>query len=331
MRPEEAVFVLLSVIGKSDSMIPMELRHLRYFCAVAEERNFTAAGRRLNLSQSGVSGQIRDLEREIGVKLLRRNQRDVALTPEGAVFVEEARDILARAERAVEMARKASHGQSGKLTVGLCGPVTALFLPKLIRTFRKQHPGVTLSLKERAPSEQVGALLNGEIDVAFTRTVPVEAKHLIKSELLFREPVVAAIPKDNPLAKEAKILLSRLTGEPLVLLTREAGPDIFDPIIAMCRRARLTPKMAATAASWQSVLTLVEAGEGIGLIPACVQQLRSNDVVFRPLDGACRLDAIVAWRRDEANAVRESVLDMLRDKRAEWGIGGPNARLGKTA
>jgi DNA-binding transcriptional LysR family regulator len=301
----------------------MELRHLRYFCAVAEERSFTAAGR-LNVSQSGVSGQIRDLEREIGVTLLRRNQREVALTPEGAAFLGEARDILARAERAVEIARKASHGQFGKLTVGLCGPVTALFLPKLIRTFRKQYPGVALSLKERAPFEQVDALLNSEIDVGFTRTVPVEAKHLIKYELLFREPVVAAIAKDNPLAKEEKISVPRLAGEALVLYSREAGPDIFDPIIAMCRRARFTPKVIATIASWQSVLTFVEAGEGIALIPACVQQLRSNDVVFRPLqDGACRLDAIVAWRRDETNAARESVLVMLREKRAEWGIGGP--------
>jgi len=330
--PEVAVFVAVSVIGKNDKMVLMELRHLRYFRAVAEERSFTAAGRRLNVSQSGVSGQIRDLEREMGVTLLSRNRREVALTPEGAAFLTEARDILARAEGAVEIARKASHGEFGKLTVGLCGPVTALFLPKLIRSFRKQYPGVDLSLKERAPFEQVDALRNGEIDLGFTRSVPVEARHLIKSELLFREPVMAAISKDNPLAKEEKISVPRLAQEALVLHSREAGADIFDPIIAMCKRARFTPKIAATAASWQSVLTLVEAGEGLALIPACVQQLRANDVVFRPLrDGACRLDAIVAWRRDEANAVRESVLVMLREKRAEWGMDGPVKRLGRTA
>jgi DNA-binding transcriptional LysR family regulator len=326
------VFILLSVIGKSDNMVSMELRHLRYFCAVAEERSFTAAGRRLNVSQSGISGQIRDLEREIGVALLSRNQREVSLTSEGAAFLKEAHEILARAERAVEIARKASHGHFGKLTVGLCGPVTALFLPKLIRTFRKHHPAVTLVLKERAPSEQVAALVNGEIDVGFTRAVPVEAKHSIKSELLFREAVVAALIKDHPLAKEERISAPRLAREPLVLYSREAGPEIFDPIIAMCTRARFAPKIAATSASWQSILTLVEAGEGIALVPACVQQMRSNDVVFRPLqDGACSLDAIVAWRRNDTNAVRESLLDVLRDKRAEWGIGGPALKLGRTA
>jgi DNA-binding transcriptional LysR family regulator len=189
-----------------------------------------------------------------------------------------------------------------------------------------------LSLKERAPSEQVGALLNGEIDVGFTRTVPVDAKHSIQSELLFREPVVAALTRDNPLAKEEAISIPRLAGEALILHSRESGADIFDPIVAMCKRARFAPRIAATAVSWQSVLTLVEAGEGIALIPACVQQLRSNEVVFRPLTGgACRLDAIVAWRRNEANAVRESVLVMLREKRAEWGIEGPAIRLGRTA
>jgi DNA-binding transcriptional LysR family regulator len=304
----------------------MELRHLRYFCAVADERSFTAAGRRLNVSQSGVSGQIRDLERELGVTLLRRNQRDVSLTAEGAAFLKEARDILARAEAAMEMARKASSGEFGKLALGLCGPVTALFLPKLIRRFRKQYPGVALSLKERAPFEQVDALLSGEIDIGFTRTISAEAKHWIKSELLFREAVVAAIPKDNPLAKEAAVPVPRLAQEPLVMHARETGADIFDPIIGMCTRARFAPKIVATAASWQSVLTLVEAGVGVGLIPACVQQLRSNDVVFRPLrDGSCRLDAIVAWRQDEPSAARDCVLSMLREKRAEWGLEGPGS------
>lgn len=305
---------------------------MRYFCAVAEERSFTAAGRRLNVSQSGVSGQIRDLEREIGVTLFRRDQREVTLTPEGQAFLPEARDILARAERAVTIALKASQGHGGKLTMGLCGPVTALFLPKLIRTFRKQYPGVALGLREYAPFEQVDALLKGDIDVGFTRTVPAEAKHLIKAELLFREPVVTAIPKDHPLANENQIRVPRLAEESLVLYSREAGPDIFDQIIAMCRRARFTPKIRATPNSWQSVLTMVEAGEGIALIPACIQQLRATDIVFRPLHGGgCRLDAIVAWRRNEVNTVRESVLAMLREKRAEWGLEGPPIRMARRA
>src|SRR5271155_3945099 len=119
----------------------MELRHLRYFCAVAELQSFTRAARYLHVSQSGVSGQVRDLENEIRVKLLRRNQREVSLTPEGAVFLREAREILQRSERAIEMTVRASRGQFGKLSIGLCGPATAPFLPRLIRGFRKRQPG----------------------------------------------------------------------------------------------------------------------------------------------------------------------------------------------
>jgi DNA-binding transcriptional LysR family regulator len=327
-----ATFVLLPAIGKNDKLFSMELRHLRYFCAVAEERSFTAAARRLNASQSGLSGQVRDLEREIGVLLLRRDQREVSLTPEGSAFLQEAKAILTRAEQAVNIAVKASQGEFGKLSLGLCGPVTAMFLPKLIRAFRKRYPAVTLSLKEYAPFEQVKALINGDIDLGFTRTVPAEAKHLLKSELLFREPLIAAIPKDHPLAGGERISLSQLAGERLVLFSREAGPDIFDSITAMCKRARFTPKVAANPNSWQSVLTLVEAAEGIALVPACVQQLRSNDVVFRPLrDARCLLDAIVVWRRNETDAVRQSVLAMILEKRDEWGSAGPKIRFGLTA
>ena len=286
----------------------------------------------LNVSQSGVSGQVHALELEIGVKLLRRNHREVALTPEGAVFLAEAREILTHAERAVEMAAQASRGNTGRLSIGLCGPVTALFLPKLIRTFRKRFPAVSVTLKEFAPFTQIRALLEGQIDIGFTRSVPAEMKHLVKAELLFREPVVAAIPKDHALASGERVPVRRLAPEPLILYSREAGPDIFDPILTMCTRARFTPRIAASPDSWSSVLTMVEAGEGIGLIPSCVQQLRSNDVVFRPLqEGGCRLEAIVIWRCHEPQAVLEAMMVMVREKRAEWGIEGPKLRLRRTA
>ncbi len=180
----------------------MELRHLRYFCAVAEHGSFTIAARQLNVSQSGVSGQVRDLEKEVGVALFRRNQREVALTPEGSVFFHEAREILIRADRAVELVVRSSKGVSGTLTVGLCGPVTAAFLPKLIRKFRKQFPGVTLALRERAPSAQIEALLNGHIDIAFTRGIPAEFKPLLCHELFLRELLVVALPKGHTLASE---------------------------------------------------------------------------------------------------------------------------------
>jgi DNA-binding transcriptional LysR family regulator len=294
----------------------MELRHLKYFCAVAEHKNFTVAARRLNVSQSGVSGQVRDLEQEIGLQLFRRNKREVLLTPAGAIFFEEARDILLRAERAIELAHRASEGQSGKLTVGLCGPVTATFLPRVIRTFRKQHPGVALSVRERTPAEQVNALLSGKIDIGFARSVPSDVRHLVGYDLLFREPVILAIPSRHPLAKLDAVPISKLASERLILYAREGAPEVFDSITAMCRKAKFSPKVADTPRSWHSVLTMVESSEGLALIPQCVQHLKGNDIVFRPLrDGGCKLDAMVVWRKNEPSALQESFLRLIKPKR----------------
>ena len=296
----------------------MELRHLRYFCAVAEHKSFTQAASHLNVSQSGVSGQIRDLEKEIGVKLLRRNQREVELTPEGIVFWDEAREILAHADRAVELVKGSSKGKAGKLIVGLCGPVTASFLPSLIQKFRADSPGVTLSLRERVPSEQVEALINREIDLGFTRGVAGGVKHLVNQELLFREPVVVALPSDHPLTKETSIPVTALGASRLLLYGRDGATEVFDGIVAMFKRARVSPTIADTPQSWQTLLTMVEAGEGVGLVPECVQQLHSNGVIFRPLAGkGCLLDAILVWRRSEVNALLEQFLSLIRKKRSE--------------
>jgi DNA-binding transcriptional LysR family regulator len=292
----------------------VELRHLRYFCAVAEHRSFTLAARQLNVSQSGVSGQVKDLEHELGVTLLQRTQREVRLTPDGMVFWEEAREILRRAEQAIILARRSSEGKTGKLTIGLCGPVTAIFLPRLIRRFRRQFPDVALALRERAPSEQMEALLTGQIDVGFMRGVVNEAKPLVNQSLLFRESLLAAFPKGHPLAAEETVSLASFSQLPLVLYCREGAPEVFDAIVTMCRRAKFSPRIADTPSSWQAVLTTVEAGEGVALVPACVQHLRTEDVVFRPLRGvSAKLDAIVAWRRSETNAtVAKFVAELQR-------------------
>jgi DNA-binding transcriptional LysR family regulator len=295
----------------------MELRHLKYFCAVAQHKSFSIAARHLNVSQSGVSGQVQDLERELGFPLLRRNKRAVALTAEGIVFYDEAKDILARASRAVEMASQAAKGESGHLTVGLCGPVTAPFLPKLIRTFRIKHPAVKLSIRERLPSEQLDALLNGVIDIGFTRGVRAEIRHLIHHELLFREPIVAAIARSHPLSKLDTVPVRRLAREPLLLYWRDAAPEIYDTITSLCQKARFSPRVADTPRSWQSLLTMVEAEEGIGLIPHCVQYLRSDDIVFRPLNMPCHVDALVVWRAESTSRLQQSFLDLLQAKKPE--------------
>lgn len=296
----------------------MELRHLRYFCAVAEYQSFTLAARHLHVSQSGVSGQVRDLETEIGVTLLHRNPRTVSLTPEGAVFLREAREILKHSERAVELALRASRGQFGKLTIGLCGPATAPFLPRLIRGFRKRQPGVNLSLKDIDPMHQPEALIQGQIDIGFTRSMPAQYRQQLRSEVLFSEPLMAALPKGHALANEPVIHVAQLAADRFVLYSREGSPQLFDAIVALCKRAKFSPNLADSPSLWQSVLTMVEAGEGVALVPACVQHLRCNGVSFHSLgDRRCMFDVVLAWRHKEPDAIRDGFLEWLRSNRPE--------------
>ena len=290
----------------------MELSHLRYFCAVADEQSFTRAARRLHVSQSGVSGQVRDLEDELGVALFRRNQRSVSLTPEGSAFLREARDILERADRAVEMVAHAANGRCGRLNIGLCGPATAPFLPRLIREFRKRQPGISLALKDLDPADQPAALVEAEIDVGFTRGVPASMRGTLASEVYFREPLIAALPRGHALESAASISLHDLAGDRFILYAREAAPDLFDAILSLCKRARFSPRITDTPRLWQSVLTMIEAGEGVSVVPACVRYLRSRDVIFRPLrDRACTADVVLAWRANAPDAVREAFIDLL--------------------
>ena len=296
----------------------MELRHLRYFCAVAEHQSFTLAARRLHVSQSGVSGQVRDLEKEIGIALLQRNSRQVSLTPEGAIFLREAREILQHSERAVDLAVRASRGQFGKLTIGLCGPATAPFLPRLIRGFRKRQPGVNLSLKDIDAMQQPEALIQGKIDIGFTRSISPQFRPLLRSEVLFSEPLVAALPRGHVLANEQSIQVAQLAADRFVLYSREGAPDLFDAIVALCKKAKFSPQVADSPDLWQSVLTMVEAGEGVALVPDCVRHLRSNGVTFHALrDRGCMLDVVLAWRNNEADAIRDSFLNLLRSSREE--------------
>jgi DNA-binding transcriptional LysR family regulator len=239
----------------------------------------------------------------------------VTLTPEGELFFEEAKAILSRTETAVERVLRLSRGQAGKITIGLCGPVTAPILPKIIRSFRRQHSDVVVEVRERAPVEQIHALLESEIDIGFTRSVPADAKNLVSSELLLREPVIVALPKEHPLSKEHTVAIGKIAQETFVLYSREGAPTVFDTIVAMCRKAKFSPKIAATSRSWQSVLTMVESGQGIALLPACTEHLRADDVVFLPLeDHKIRLDAYVIWRRSDSNILVQQFLSLLRDR-----------------
>ena len=214
----------------------MELRHLRYFVAVASELNFSRAAEKSLVAQPALSTQIADLEREIGTPLLFRNKRVVRLTAAGAVFLKEAQAILEAADSAKVNALRASRGEFGELSIGFFAAPTMLFLPDLIRRFRAKYPDVTIRMLELTPDKQLAALENGEISVGFTRPLPSGHPDLV-TQTLFRERLVAVVAETHPLASHRRVRLSDLAEEPFVLLDRRVATSLYDHIIVACSSA----------------------------------------------------------------------------------------------
>jgi len=260
----------------------MELRHLRYFVATADHGSFSAAARRLHVAQSAISEQLADLEQEIGAQLFTRSSRKTVLTPAGEFFLKEARSILADAENAIEIARRANRGEIGALRIGFFAGSVGVNFPRLIRSFRKQHPGVRLSLIEMTSTRQWQALVSGEIDVGFTRRIEPEFRTELVSELIHQDPIFAIVPKDHPVAP-GPVDLRDLASEPFVLSSRETSPAVFDKVIELCSEAGFSPRIASISTVWSSVVMMVQAGEGIALLPLNQQQSRTRDLAFCPL------------------------------------------------
>ncbi len=294
----------------------MELRHLRYFIAVAEYKGFSHAARRLYVSQSAISEQIGDLEREIGVELLSRNRRQVALTEQGIVFLQEAKKIVAAADRAVEMAQRSARGEIGTLRIGFFTNGVGEFFSSLIREFRREHPEVRLSLFEMAALQQMDALTNNAIDIAFTRPLDARFEGVLESELLFEEPIVAVLPREHPLAAPT-VKLGALASEPLVLIEREAWPSLFDTIITLCSQAGFSPHIANMSGRTPAVLTLVAAGEGISLMTAGVKRFLFKELVFCQLTPTSSMGLVVAWRIRDNSRIVAAFLSLIRSRKED--------------
>lgn len=313
MVVQVAKFLQIASIGKTDRLCLMELRHLRYFCAVAEWHGFSQAARKLHVSQSAISEQISDLENEIGAPLLHRDKRQVSLTAHGEVFLREAKKILLEAEKAVELTRSSMRGEIGTLSIGFFVWGTGSFFPKLVREFRRRHPNVRLSLHELTPAYQVEAFLTGKIDVGFTRPLEPPFDRTLRSELLYEDPIVAVLPKTHPLAK-GPIPIEALASETFVLCDRLTSPTLFDVIITSCRKAGFSPRITNTSTVWSGVLTLVEAGEGIGLVPLGLRHLMSSKLVFCPLlKSTASVGLVLAWRPEGNNVIQKAFLDLVRE------------------
>ncbi|MCW5625207.1 MAG: LysR family transcriptional regulator [Burkholderiales bacterium] len=286
-----------------------ELRHLRYFVAVAEELHFGRAATRLHISQPPLSMQIRALEEALGVQLLIRNQRHVALTKAGEVFLDEARHIVARVNAAAEAARRADRGQMGTLAIGFVSHADYGLLPPLLREFRARAPSVRLTLKESTTDRQIDDLVDGRLDVGFVLT-PIEDPRLV-SRPIYREPLLAALPEHHPLAqREGPVQLAALADAPFILFPRPLGPGLYDEIVSCCRRVGFSPRVEQEAVQMQTIVSLVSAEIGVALIPASLEHMGRTGVVYKALgDTASSCELALAWRRDDRLATLQLFLE----------------------
>ena len=262
----------------------MELRHLRYFVAVAEELSFTRAAERLHIGQPPLSQQIQALEAEIGARLLERNKRRVLLTEAGRLFLADARRMLALAEQAKETAHRAHMGEAGELRVGFTfsTPFTPLFA-KVVRRYRQAYPRVLLSFQEMATLHQLAKIESRELDVGFVRPASMQLPHKVALTKLRSDPLRLVLPADSPLARQKSIAVKDLAGQAFVVFPKDAGTGIYHQIFELCRAAGFTPHIAMEAGEPSTIIGLVAAGCGISVLPGSFEGIHMEGVVYRPL------------------------------------------------
>jgi DNA-binding transcriptional LysR family regulator len=295
--------------------IAMELRHLRYFAAVAEEGHVTRAAARLGIQQPPLSQQIRALEAELEVQLFRRKPRGVELTQAGEALLAEARIILDRVEHAIVTARRTAHGDAGRIGLGFTSSASFHpFVPRIIREFREASPLVSLTLEEAGTGELVDGLRAERIDAAFVRS-PIGAAAELDVHSVLEEQMVAALPAGHRLAgRTTRLPLAALEEETFILYRRPLGPGLYDAIIAACQRAGYSPHIGQEAPRMLATLSLVAAGLGVTLIPASMRRIGIEGVAYRPLDRKAGLIAPLnlACRRGESAPVVRRFVALVR-------------------
>jgi DNA-binding transcriptional LysR family regulator len=283
----------------------MELRHLRYFVAVAEERNFTRAAQRLNIAQPPLSRQIQQLEENLGVQLLERNSRPLKLTETGKFFYSHAAQLLAQTADLESMTRRVGNIERS-LSVGFVGSTLYGMLPKIIRRFRDDNPTVELSLHEMSTMDQIRALKDGRIDVGFGRIRLEDAN--IRRVILREEKMIVALPEGHPLSLQKPVLALRdLINETLIIFPKAPRPSYADQVLAAFHDRALKPRRIYEVRELQIALGLVAAGEGVSVVPGSVYGLKRDDVSYKELDDPTLVSPIIMSMRllDESRDIRE--------------------------
>jgi len=287
----------------------VELRHLRYFVAVAEELHFGRAANRLHIVQPALSKQIISLERELGFELLDRSHA-IRLTRAGEVFYEEAHAILLRVDRAVQLTRATARGEAGTLAIGFIGPAMWSVLPAILREHRRRHPDLHFRIHELGSSEQLELLRDGTLDVGFVRSLVLD--DVLVFEPVWRENFVIALPDDHRLAAVDAVDLAELQDETFIVLPRPNAPGVHDLHVGICLSYGFSPKTIEEGNS-PAALNMVAMGLGVALIPASLERANLKGMVCRPLDRPTpTIDLTVSYQRENATPTLAAFLETVR-------------------
>ena len=285
----------------------IELTHLRYFVAVAEELHFGRAALRLHIAQPPLTRHIQLLESRLDCRLFERTSRSTRLTPAGELLRDRARAILAEAGLTFQTIRRAAAGEEGQLTVATAPSLMLGALPRIIRVFRRKYPGVEFRLHEMATSAILQSVTTGAADLGFVRGRDKEP-HL-EAHLTWSDPLVAIVPNDFP---KGLLRLTQLRAHPFVFFPRHIGPSLYDEVMSVCRRAGFTPAVTQEARQWSSIVSLVSAGMGVSLAPQSIQNLPPKAARYVPIPNAVTTVRIIGRKTGTANPAIGKFLEVCR-------------------
>jgi DNA-binding transcriptional LysR family regulator len=291
----------------------MELRHLRYFVAVAEALSFTKAAENLHLAQPSLTRQIKDLEAEIEVRLIDRSGKRISLTQEGESFLLDARRLLAECVQSVQAVQRLSRGESGQLNIGYVANIYHDLLPATLGAFRKAYPRTALNLFDMTPAEQYRALDEREIDLGFVcfRTGSIGKE--LQWACVSHDNVMVAVAAGNPLAKKAKIDLKDLEPTFFVGMSVKTYPGWNEWLIDGCREAGFTPRILQDADREPAVISFVAAGLGVALLPEQIKKLPHQGVIFRPLRRQLTADSWAVWNVNNSSDCLKQYIQIVKE------------------
>lgn len=291
----------------------MELRHLRYFVAVAEELNFTKAAARLHLAQPSLTRQIHNLEEELGVLLLNRSKSQVALNEEGRSFLVDARRILALANESILAVRRLSRGEMGQLNIAYLPNFDFELLPETLAAFRRTFPHIALNLFDMTPAEQLRALETRKIDLGFVGLPPPLTAASIQWESIARHRTVVVLPAKHPLTRKRAIDLRELETMFFVGMSEKTHPGFRDWLNRTCEQAGFTPRVLQDAELEPALMTFVAEGLGVTLARDHIKKLPHPGVTFRPMASPLKIDYCIAWNRSNDSRALQQYIEIVKN------------------